>query len=181
MESEILSSWKKKKTDQVDRISLLPVGIIAAILCRLSMAEAARTSILSVRWTHLWTYFNGYLDFDGSIMMHELKTNRDRGLGVELVHEERERYRSWVDGVLKSLQNKTVEGLRICFDVGNASYVDGWVQFGIEKKVKKLELDLIHSNLTNKGIEYCVVPSLLNYTSFRRLTSVICRCECAAS
>lgn len=158
----------KEKEMEVDYISMLPDHIIADILSRLTITEAARTSILSVRWRHLWRFFSGFLDFDGSSNLEELEDIWY--MDSKLISEERDKFRSCVDQVMKSLQNSTIEGLRICFDMGNESHiVDGWVQFAIQRKVKRLELDLFISSLNQNGHKPFVVPSLLNFTRFRSL------------
>ena len=127
-----------------DSISMLPDEVIEVILSRLTITEAARTSILSSRWRHNWRYFSGSLDFDGHLMYLFSHIWRIKLEELDkFLPKERDKFISGVNQVLKSIQSPTLEGLRICFDMtDHSSAVDGWVQYAIQKKVKKLELDL---------------------------------------
>ncbi|THG23159.1 hypothetical protein TEA_008067 [Camellia sinensis var. sinensis] len=71
-----------------DQLSALPNEIIIAIL---TMKEAARTSVLSLKWKNLWKFFTGSLNFDASktkasmrqeIETMSLETERTNPFGV---------------------------------------------------------------------------------------------------
>ncbi|KAF7803370.1 putative F-box/LRR-repeat protein [Senna tora] len=158
-----------KEADEVDFFNTLPDDIIVSILCRLTISEAARTSILSVRWRHLWTFFSASLDFDASNILHRLRLceRHDDHERVSL-EEELDGFKRIVYKVLNSLQAQTLESFLLCFDVvGSDGDIDNWVQFAIQKRVKKLVVDLVPSYLAYfPTYEHCVVPpSLVNLSS----------------
>ncbi|XP_059640791.1 putative F-box protein At3g29830 [Cornus florida] len=128
----------RKCTHKQDWISLLPDEILVAILSRVTLKEAATTSILCRRWRYLWTYTTGSLNFDASKTLYELG-QRWKSRSVEMFN-----YVNWVNQVLKLHQGSSVDEFRICFDLDENyfSEVDRWVNFAIEKGVQRFELDL---------------------------------------
>ncbi|KAF7803468.1 putative F-box/LRR-repeat protein [Senna tora] len=168
MKSEIVRPLKRKKTQEqsddgeVDLLSMLPDSIIVSILSQLTIAEAARTCVLSLRWRYLWTYYFGSLNFDASLVRNDRTSS--------LWMYKRDLFKRRVDQVLNSLQTQTVEALEICFDLGNDSHVDNWVQFAIQKKAKKLDLKMDHYAFNTIDNKHCdVPPSLLKLSSLPSL------------
>ncbi|XP_057419543.1 putative F-box/LRR-repeat protein At4g15060 [Lotus japonicus] len=130
-----------------DLINQLPNGIPGAILSKLPINEAAKTSILSRKWRYMWTFYSGTLEFDGSPVMKDMKKDlkRVRGRHLQMAMEtmfdaERQTYINWTNELLSSLKSPTLQGLKFWFHVGKGYNVDKWVQFAIQKKVQKLEL-----------------------------------------
>ncbi|KAF7803469.1 tetraspanin-19-like isoform X1 [Senna tora] len=170
MKSEIARPLKRKRTQEqsddgeVDLLSMLPDSIIVSILSQLTIAEAARTCVLSLRWRYLWTYYFGSLHFDASLVRNDRTSS--------LWTDKRDLFKRRVDQVLNSLQTQTLEALEICFELGNDIHVDKWVQFAIQKKVKKLELKLGLSSFNTIEYHYKrfdVPPSLLKWSSLPSL------------
>lgn len=160
-----------------DRISQLPDGILLNVVSRLTMKEAARTTVLSSRWRYLWNWFTGCLNFDNPLTMAHLKAKARMGLEGELLAIERRKFMSWVNQVLGSHQGQLMEGLRICFDVEYSSDdINKWVKFAIEKKVQKLELDFtgvkVESYWLRTSGQYIFPSHLHTYSSVRSLTSL---------
>ncbi|XP_059657317.1 F-box/FBD/LRR-repeat protein At4g00160-like [Cornus florida] len=120
-----------------DHISGLPDVILVSILSLLTMKEAGRTSLLSKRWRYTWTYIAG-LNFDSVHIKYGLK------LGEKDVEVERPLYLSWVNQVLKSHNAPTIDEFRVQFDLDETCRldIDNWVNFAMEKRVRRLELDL---------------------------------------
>ncbi|XP_059657395.1 F-box/FBD/LRR-repeat protein At4g26340-like [Cornus florida] len=120
-----------------DRISGLPDVILVSILSLLTMKEAGRTSLLSKRWRHTWTYITG-LNFDSLHIIYGLK------LEEKEVEVERPLYLSWVNQVLKSHNAPTIDEFRVQFDLDETCRldIDNWVNFAMEKRVRRLEIDL---------------------------------------
>ncbi|KAK9217529.1 hypothetical protein WN943_006156 [Citrus x changshan-huyou] len=106
-----------ERRESDDRISQFPVDILAIVVSRLTMKEAARTTTLSSRWRCLWNWFSGCLNFDNPLTMAHLKAKARLGLEGELLEIERLKFMSWLNQVLGSHQGELIEGLRICFDV----------------------------------------------------------------
>ncbi|KAL9431956.1 hypothetical protein AB3S75_027043 [Citrus x aurantiifolia] len=74
------------------------------------------------------------------------------GMGSEALDVERKKFISWVNFVLRSLQYRTIEGLRICFDVVSDD-IANWINFAMERRVKKLELDFTEVELDSTEVE----------------------------
>ncbi|GAY65372.1 hypothetical protein CUMW_240580, partial [Citrus unshiu] len=159
-----------------DCISQLPYEILVDVLSCLSMKEAARTTILSSRWRYLWNSFTGCLNFEKPLTMAYLEAKAHLGLEAEPLARERFMFMSWVNQVLGSHHGQLMEGLRICFDVDyNNNDIDKWVQFAVEKKVQKLELDFSgvrYDCYERSSGQYTFPSHLFRCSSFRSLTSL---------
>lgn len=82
--------------------------------------------------------FSASLEFDGSETLFEIEW---RGKSLEF---DRTRFVSWVNQVLRSHQDPSVDELKVCFDMDKQSYkcnIDNWIVFAIQKTIRKLELD----------------------------------------
>ncbi|KAK7291560.1 hypothetical protein RIF29_06802 [Crotalaria pallida] len=161
---------KKAKANDDDLINQLPNGIPAFILSKLSIDEAARTSILSRKWRYLWTFFSGTLEFDGSPTMKDMKkdikkvSGRQLQMAMEIMYDaERQTYTTWINDLLSSLESTTLQGLKFWFHVGSRCDIDKWVDFAIKKKVQNLELYFGHS------FEYVLPLHLFELASFNSL------------
>nr|KYP65296.1 Putative F-box/LRR-repeat protein At3g28410 family [Cajanus cajan] len=159
-----------KEEDCEDLINQLPDGIPVAILSKLPINDAARTSILSRKWRYLWTFFSGTLEFDGSPIMKDMKkdikkaSGRHLQMAMEIMYDaERQTYTSWINELLSSLKSSTLQGLKFWFHVGTECDTDKWVHFAIQKKVQKLELYFGHS------FEYVLPLHLFKVESFNSL------------
>lgn len=123
--------------DDKDRISKLPDEILVEILSRLTLREAARTTVLARRWVHLSALITRRLDFDASEVMDDLRwLRKDRRI-------ERERYAGWVSRFLLRHASPDLDELRIRFDLNNkfSSDIDAWIAFAAGKRAKKLLLE----------------------------------------
>ena len=124
----------------MDRLSDLPDEIIVSILSFLKLKEAARTSVLSRRWGHLWQFTSGSLDFDDSSLQYLRKKSFFKTLpGID-----RDRYVSWVNHVLQLHQAHTIDVFKVGFPLKeecNKLDIDNWILFSLRKKVKSLSLD----------------------------------------
>ena len=127
-----------------DRISGLPEDILVTILSRLPMKEAARTTILSHRWRNLWPHTTGTLDFDGSKILWALKLYIELGMMDTDPEPYRPGYISWVNQILNSHKGATIDELKVHFalDLTSRLDIDGWINFALQKRAQKLELDL---------------------------------------
>lgn len=139
-----------------DQISVLPDELVCTILSLLTMKEAARTSVLSRRWENLWKYFTGSLDFDGSKTMDRMAEN----MKTMPLATERNKYINWVNQVLNMHQGQDIDEFRVCFDLdkNSANIIDGWINFAMEKRVRRLELDLLESFNAFRGGQSYTFP-----------------------
>lgn len=74
--------------------------------------------------------FSASLEFDGSETLFEIEW---RGKSLEF---DRTRFVSWVNQVLRSHQDPSVDELKVCFDMDKQSYkcnIDNWIVFAIQK------------------------------------------------
>ncbi|XP_057799957.1 putative F-box/FBD/LRR-repeat protein At3g49040 [Salvia miltiorrhiza] len=112
-------------------IDRLPNDLVIKILSHMSIKRAARTSVLAHRWRYLWRFSHGTLGFDGKLM-------------------EKEKFESWVNGVLDLHQAPYIEGMIISFEGGveihekasTSRAVERWLNFAMQKQVQRLELNL---------------------------------------
>ncbi|KAE9612373.1 putative F-box domain, FBD domain, leucine-rich repeat domain, L domain-containing protein [Lupinus albus] len=116
---------KRRKAYDEDVINQLPYGIPVAILSKLAIDEAARTSILSRKWRHLWTFFGDIKKASG----------RQLQMAMEIMYDaERQTYTNWINELLTSLKCSTLQALKFWFNVGSRCDIDKWVGFAIQKK-----------------------------------------------
>lgn len=116
---------KKQNVTEIDK---LYDDLLIAILSRLSLKEAVRTSILCSRWKNLWKFTSGTLEFD----------DKDTTTGTIM---KRKKFKAWVNRVLKLHQCRGVDSLVIHFTNlclrARSSDIDSWICYAMEKEVKK--------------------------------------------
>ncbi|KAJ4709471.1 Fbd-associated f-box protein [Melia azedarach] len=132
-----------------DLVGRLPDDILVNIISRLTLKEAARTSVLSSRWKYLWT-FTSSLKFDPgrSILRYTL--------GMNPSEEERSKYINWVNKVLESHRG-SINEFKVIFDLGDAhaSSITNWIYTAISKRVQSLALYFIHLGPTYTFPQEC--------------------------
>ncbi|XP_051138227.1 F-box/FBD/LRR-repeat protein At5g56420-like [Andrographis paniculata] len=143
MKKRVRNLEPKGETDPRDYIDILPDDILVSILSRLTLKEAVITSVLSRRWRYLWTHVGG-LDFDADDALDRVAAD------TKLRRSERTTYINWVNRVVRQHQRKTLNTVRICFDLdkGSKCAIENWVKFAIRKRVENLELDLLENGDT---------------------------------
>ncbi|KAL8517302.1 hypothetical protein ACS0TY_015512 [Phlomoides rotata] len=117
-----------------DWLTGLPDQLLVIILSSLPLREAARTSVLSSRWTNLWR--------------HSLCLNFEAGdAAIKIAQSLRtSKYTDWVNSVLRSHKAHTLEEFRIsCFglDESNREAITTWLEFAFARRVQRLELNLV--------------------------------------
>ncbi|KAK7842463.1 f-box/lrr-repeat protein [Quercus suber] len=174
---ELGSKSQPQKCDEtksfcMDRLSDLPNEIIVSILSFLKLKEAARTSVLSRRWGHLWKFTTGSLDFDDSSLQYLRKKSFFKTLpGID-----RDRYVSWVNHVLQLHQAHTIDEFKVDFPLKeecNKLDIDNWILFSLRKKVKRLSLDFdpIITGLA-RDITLFLLKFLMGFPKFPELRSL---------
>ncbi|CAI9106877.1 OLC1v1006117C1 [Oldenlandia corymbosa var. corymbosa] len=149
MGRKIISDFQLKKCEkkewQLDRISQLPDEILVCILSFLSLEAAARTSLLSKRWAHLWLSVAS-LDFESAKLLKGieglnllLKSDREIRRGY------RQKYVDWVNKVIQSRRDSVLDVFRIHYhlDKSFGDDIDKWLQYAFAKRVQRLSLDLL--------------------------------------
>ncbi|KAJ0525673.1 putative F-box domain, FBD domain, F-box-like domain superfamily protein [Helianthus annuus] len=132
------SAAHNKGPNLTDFISKMPDDVLVMILARIPIKDAVVTGSLSTRWKHLWRNLTR-LDFDGTEILEKVAED-------EIVCDlEREKYVNQVYDVISCYSHPRVQVFRICFDLDSSysEYIDEWIQFALDKKVEKLELDLM--------------------------------------
>ncbi|KAL5814010.1 hypothetical protein ACOSQ4_024651 [Xanthoceras sorbifolium] len=114
-------------------VSRLPEDIIVNIFSRLTLREAARTSVVSTRWRYLWTYTSN-LAFDAPNKLWRIGRNNSK----------RSKYWTWVNKVLEMHRGPHMNVFKIHFDLdsGEQTYMTNWINTAFAKGVQKLELNL---------------------------------------
>lgn len=150
-------------------IGELPDEILVLILSRLTVNEAARTSVLSRRWEHLWKYSTGSFD----LRAPEVGFGWEGGTESHLSRfSGKSNYTNWVNHVLGSHRGQTLDEFRVFFKLGKSyeEVISSWINFAIKKQVRVLELDL-GFGLDNHHFTF---PSLshLGFSSFKNLSAL---------
>ncbi|KAL8517395.1 hypothetical protein ACS0TY_015579 [Phlomoides rotata] len=137
-----------------DWLSGLPDDVLIDILSSLSLREAARTSVLSSRWTNLWRH-SSCLNFDGD----------------ELCNDERREYIDWVNSVLRSHKAPRLDEFRICFDLDESCWkaVTSWLEFAFARRVQRLELTLVEYDFAELFRRSTSKAPSFNYKSLKSL------------
>ncbi|OMO63856.1 hypothetical protein CCACVL1_22214 [Corchorus capsularis] len=135
----------------MDQISELPDEVIVDILSRLTVREAAKTSVLSRRWEHLWK-FSTSLNFDEMDRLSNIKTLNKRPSALD---PDRDWYINCVNKAIDSHQIPWAEELRVCFDLDKrcSDHIDKWVTSALGKRVKRLELDLRRMSVLDMALK----------------------------
>ncbi|CAL4971300.1 unnamed protein product [Urochloa decumbens] len=127
---------KKRKRSRL-QMSDLPMDILHSIVSRLPIRQAARTSILSNHWKHVWcSRTNLKFSFRSLIYKEGSRIPRSRKSQYDFVQR--------VDAVLRQHSGAGVEKLEVeFFPLHNehAEHIDRWVKFAIASKTKQLILD----------------------------------------
>ncbi|TKY67227.1 F-box/LRR-repeat protein [Spatholobus suberectus] len=166
----------RNRFEKRDIINTMPNEIIGNILSRLTVKEAARTSVLSTAWRYQWTYFSGVLDFDHSLRTYLLRREHVGLLTKCMVFVcEWERFMTHLEHVMKTLKSPSMQGLRICMDLGNPWKVAEWVKFAAEKNVRTLDLDFSY-NFTEPFFEVSdTIRNVLSPKSFEMKSLCVLR------
>ncbi|KAK1349182.1 FBD domain-containing protein [Heracleum sosnowskyi] len=122
--------------DRVDFISNLSDDLLVYVLFLVAdMKTAARTSLLSKRWTHVWTQLKD-LDFD------DLETSKTLNC-TDYARPEIDNFVDRVNCVIIANQAAYLDTFRIQFPL-NSSYaadIHNWLKFAFGKEVRNLDLD----------------------------------------
>ncbi|KAG8379019.1 hypothetical protein BUALT_Bualt07G0044700 [Buddleja alternifolia] len=130
--SRVKNVWMPNSIDR------LPDEMLIAIVSRLPMKDAVRTSILAHKWRYFWV-FSSVLHFDG---FHIFWNSKYSNASLD---SQRITFGNLVDSVLQLHTGSTIEGFRIRYqlDSTNSNDIDRWVKFAFTKRVTKLELHLL--------------------------------------
>ncbi|WOG85977.1 hypothetical protein DCAR_0105170 [Daucus carota subsp. sativus] len=123
----------------VDLISKLPDDVLIYMLSLVNdMKIVGRTSLLSKRWTHVWTNLMD-LDFSDPVTAATLKDCRmlsDMYIFADRV------FVDWVNRVIRANRAPYLNTFRICFPLHSsyAVYFQNWINFAFGKEVRNLVL-----------------------------------------
>lgn len=126
--------------DRVDLLSNLPDHLLVYILSLVDdLKTAGRTSILSKRWTLLWT---GLTDLDFS----DLETTATLEYNM-YTQPAMNKFVDWVNQVIAANRAPNLRTFIIHFPLNNsyAAHIENWLKFALVKKVRYLELKILPS------------------------------------
>lgn len=134
----------KIKPSTEDRIGELPDDVVGVIMSHLTLKEAARTSVLSHRWKHLWR-LTTRLNFDAPKQFRSKRGN----------------YIKWVKQVVKNCQGSYLDEFTVNVDLNkkNYHYLDEWISFAVRKRVKAININLCPDLLWGRFKEYSFIRS----------------------
>ncbi|KAL7116481.1 hypothetical protein ACP275_03G007500 [Erythranthe tilingii] len=124
----------------VDMISQLPDDILTSIISRLSLTEAAATSILSTRWRRLWTHTTR-LNFP-----HFEQQRGSSEKYMKYLHEIKfPNYVKFIDGVLDSYNNDGIlKEFSIHMPCLEGANVEKWIEFALARKVEIIDISMVY-------------------------------------
>lgn len=119
----------------------MPDDILVYLVSRLPVKEAVATSVLSRRWQNVGLS-TMTLRFDPVNFSNLNHFRRYRCRPEEFIEGECCKYITWVNHVLQQHRGKHIEEFRVsfCLDGRFSSFINGWIQFAMEKSVEILEL-----------------------------------------
>ncbi|GAV63903.1 F-box domain-containing protein [Cephalotus follicularis] len=145
-----------------DPMCKLPEDILCSIISRLSLREAARTSILARRWRHLWKTASSSLDFDAFNM-----TGNHLGCSqnINIRHDLKGGILEWVNEILQLHCGNKIESFRVEFPwaaclgllrriICSSSDIDSWIQFAVKKKARNIDINLFNEMYLEDGLLY---------------------------
>lgn len=149
---------KKQKTGGDDRISALPDGLIHHILSFLLPSHTVRTSVLSSRWTNLWT------------SVPRLAFNYS---GIK----RSDRLYLSIDKTLLQYSSKKVQGVSFAFRYDpNCRDLDPhitvWLRWAIQHDASEISLEL--SDQQKPGSDYLLPQFLFSNSSLTKLNTRFC-------
>ncbi|CAL9031154.1 unnamed protein product [Prunus brigantina] len=135
----MFSSFVKSMYNSADRISELPLEILASILSLLPLKEAVATSVLSRHWRHAWAS-TLTLDFDPEKTLFGFTY-----LSRTLQDKKSRSYVNWINRVVEQHNGPNIESFRACFDLDCrfTSSIDKWIEFALKKRVQVFVLDFV--------------------------------------
>lgn len=129
---------KRKRTNaaaSLHGIERLSDDILIVILSYLSFKEAVRNSVLSRRWSCLWRFTSGTLEFD-----YEHWLSKNHYTRIKVTH-----FESWVNRVIQLHRGPSVDKFIIrCRgkNKNSPNRVCNWLHFAMQKHVRVFELDV---------------------------------------
>ena len=123
---------------------------LVSILSFLTFEEVVRTSVLSHQWKHLWPFFSGSLDFDDPDTMWDIADEKKQ------LKVERNNFAKRVNRILKLHHGSNIDQFSVCFEFNRYSKhrIDGWIDFAMSKRVKRLELDFTPTWVCKSQMRY---------------------------
>ncbi|KAK1386570.1 FBD domain-containing protein [Heracleum sosnowskyi] len=149
----------------VDLISALPDDVLVYMLSLVAdMKTAARTCLLSKRWTHVWTH----------LMNLDLNDTETSGslIFVSFAQPEMDKFVDMVNQVVIANRASYLESFRIHFPLNTsyASHIHNWVKFVFNKEVRNLDLNFRATTYPSFDIfNISTNPSLILNTTLKSL------------
>ncbi|XP_058741912.1 F-box/LRR-repeat protein At4g14103-like [Vicia villosa] len=127
------SGSKSKRREGQDMTSDLPDSIIGHILSFLSTKQAVRTSVLSKRWIHMWTFVTK-LSFND-------RDSNDSYPSYNNISNKSVSFSKFVNRVLLHLNNATIQEFHLSLPENyDPNYINQWVSTVLNRGVKKINV-----------------------------------------
>lgn len=155
----IFLCWQMGNDENDDLISGLPDDILSYVLCFMDTRTAARTSLLSKRWKHIWTCLI-HLNIEVPKLYHR-----------PVLPSDMVRYCNWINNIVASNRANYLDSFRIVasLDESFAAHLQNWVEFAFLRNVRNLEVNLSFKTCSIRSLNIIFTNPALEYL---QLTSV---------
>ncbi|KAE9617064.1 putative F-box domain, leucine-rich repeat domain, L domain-containing protein [Lupinus albus] len=116
-----------------DKISYLPEGVLGKILSLLVTKDAIRTSVLSKRWIYNWTLIDK-IDLDDTLLYSKIAVysqNRSNTVNTHFVN--------LVNRILRHV-NSSIQSCHLKLSLDNSYHLNSWIIAILEKRVQNLRI-----------------------------------------
>ncbi|TVU12221.1 hypothetical protein EJB05_45854 [Eragrostis curvula] len=148
----------------------LPEDVLCRVFAKLPINEVVRTSVLSSKWNQMWTT-SSKLSLNCTTICKQPRYFCDK-------QKYTQEFIDGVNTVLRLLQGKVVEDLKVKFEFDNmlVDPLNDWISFAVSSHTKNLALDLVPAEFRGYKDRYVFPFELFNSASRSRIRHIQLSC-----